>query len=143
MRRACPCAGRTTNWRRAPEPRASAMPPELKPRFNVWLEVDEKVALSRWRVQLLEAVARTGSISAAAESMDIQYRLAWKRIREMEERLGLNLVTSTVGGKGGGGTTLTPAAEKLVARFNRMVAAIERCVGAEADSYIKHIWDDL
>ena len=33
---------------------------------NLWLETNDKVVLSRWRVQLLEAIDETGSIRAAA-----------------------------------------------------------------------------
>ena len=74
--------------------------PPLTIHTNIWLETDTgEVALSRWRLELLEAVDRTGSISAAAHAMNIQYRLAWNRIHEMEERLGLSLVQTTVGGK--------------------------------------------
>ena len=29
---------------------------------NLWLETNDKVVLSRWRVQLLEAIGETGSI---------------------------------------------------------------------------------
>jgi len=49
--------------------------PEWTPRVNVWLEVDGKVAFSRWRAELLMAVDRAGSISGAAKEMNIQYRL--------------------------------------------------------------------
>ncbi|NUQ36988.1 MAG: LysR family transcriptional regulator [Caldilineales bacterium] len=103
-----------------------ALPP-LKPRVNVWLEVEDEVALSRWRIRLLQMVDRTGSISAAAESMGIQYRLAWQRIHEMEERLGIALVHASAGGRGGGGSTLTAEAQALIAQFTAMIEAIDAC----------------
>lgn len=93
------------------------MLPPMEPRLNIWFEVDGKVALSLWRIRLLQAVDRTGSISAAAEAMGVQYRLAWQRIHEMEERLGVSLVTATIGGRGGGGSTLTPLARRLIEHF--------------------------
>lgn len=112
----------------------SALPP-LKPRVNVWLEVEGEVALSRWRIRLLQMVDRTGSISAAAEALGIQYRLAWQRIHEMEERLGLTLVHASAGGRGGGGSTLTAEAHALITQFVAMTEAIDAC----ADShYTEH-----
>ena len=63
-------------------------------RDNFWIEVDGVVVLSRWRVDLLKAVAQTGSISAAARRMQIPYRLAWQRIHEMEMCLDMSLLTS-------------------------------------------------
>ncbi len=109
--------------------------PPLSPRINVWLEVGDEVALSDWRVALLEAVDRYGSINAAAAAMGIQYRLAWQRIHEMEERLGLMLVQTAVGGAGGGGSVLTPTARDLISRFRAMHAAIEDFVHEQAGLY--------
>lgn len=100
--------------------------PALRPRLNLWLEAEEEVALSRWRVELLQAVDRSGSISAAAEAKGIQYRLAWERIHEMEDRLGVSLVDTTAGGVGGGGSTLTPIAHTLIEQFLDMVDAVDR-----------------
>lgn len=100
--------------------------PSLTIHTNIWLETGQgDVALSRWRLELLEAVARTGSISAAAHVMHIQYRLAWNRIHEMEERLGVALVQTTVGGKGGGGAQLTPEARIIIDHLHEMFDAID------------------
>lgn len=109
--------------------------PHLVPHTNVWLEVAGEVALSRWRVELLQAIDHTGSISAAAEAMNIQYRLAWQRIHEMEERLGVALVHTTTGGHGGGGSTLTPAARDLIARFLAMAEAIDLYTNEQCGLY--------
>jgi molybdate transport system regulatory protein len=106
-------------------------PTDLAPHLNLWIERNQRVVLSRWRVQLLEAIGATGSISAAAERMGIQYRLAWERLEEMEEGLGLRLVDRHVGGTHGGGATLTPAAHENIARFNAFAAALDDAVWAE------------
>ena len=81
----------------------------LTSHLNLWLECDGEVVLSVWRVQLLAAIDQTGSISAAAERMQVQYRLAWDRLDEMERGLGLRLVDRHAGGAGGGGARLTAA----------------------------------
>ena len=60
----------------------------LTPHLNLWLERDGQVVLSVWRVQLLAAIDQTGSISAAAERMQVQYRLAWDRLDQMEREAG-------------------------------------------------------
>ena len=101
----------------------------LTPHTNLWIERDGQVVLSKWRVQLLEAIEQTGSISAAAERMQVQYRLAWDRLEEMEHGLGLRLVDRHVGGAGGGGAQLTEAGRDLVERFNRLAAEIDACLG--------------
>jgi len=91
----------------------------MNPKFNLWIEINGQVALSVWRVKLLEAIAQTGSISAGAEKVGVPYRIAWQKIHEMEERLGEKLVETQTGGKEGGGTTLTPLALEYIGKFNQ------------------------
>jgi len=114
--------------------------PSLTIRTNIWLETEDgEVALSRWRIELLEAVDREGSISAAAKALGIQYRLAWQRIREMEERLGFALVETTVGGRGGGGAQLTPEARALVDELKAMFAVIDNCAQEQSAKYLHRL----
>lgn len=103
----------------------------LTPHSNLWIERNERVVLSRWRVQLLEAVDATGSITAAAERLGVQYRLAWERLEEMEEGLGLRLVERHVGGPHGGGATLTSTGRDLIARFNAFAEAVDVALRTE------------
>ena len=100
----------------------------LTPHLNLWLEQDDQVVLSVWRVQLLTAIDQTGSISAAAERMQVQYRLAWDRLNKMERGLGLRLVDRHAGGAGGGGASLTAAGRDLVDRFNALAEAVNGCL---------------
>jgi len=76
-------------------------------------------------VQLLAAIDQTGSISAAAEHMQVQYRLAWDRLDQMERGLGLRLVDRHAGGAGGGGAHLTAVGRDLVDRFNALAEEVD------------------
>ncbi len=95
------------------------------PRFNLWIERDGEVVLSAWRVRLMEAIEETGSITAAAELLEVPYRRAWQRVHEMEERLGISLVETEIGGASGGGAKLTPQAKDLISRFHRFADGLE------------------
>ncbi len=95
---------------------------------NFWIEKDGEVVLSSWRVNLLEAVAETGSITSAALKMGISYRRAWEKIHECEERLGVKLVETQTGGTGGGGSYLTPIASDYVMRFKKFTAGLDNIV---------------
>lgn len=102
----------------------------MQPKFNVWLEHDGYVVLSPWRVQLLEAIAATGSISAAAKQLDVPYRRAWEKVQEIEQGLGVPVVVTAVGGTGGGGAALTPEAKQAIAQFYRLLAGLEEEIQA-------------
>lgn len=97
-------------------------------RAKVWLEVGGQVALSDWRVQLLEAIDETGSIARAARTLDVPYRTAWYKLRQIEERLGIRLLDTRSGGATGGGTRLTFEARDLVDRFRRASVGISEQV---------------
>jgi molybdate transport system regulatory protein len=107
------------------------------PRFNLWLERDGEVVLSTWRVRLLQAIAQTGSITSAAEKLDVPYRRAWERVKEMETRLGMTLVDTEVGGPGGGGARLTDSGRDLVERFLEFSGGFE----AEVEARFHHAFD--
>jgi molybdate transport system regulatory protein len=103
---------------------------KMAPRVNLWLEIDGQVALSSWRVALLEAVDRLGSISAAAAAMHVPYRRAWQKLREMERRLGVPLLETSVGGQHGGGAHLTAAGRRCVEQFHEFGRGLEADVVA-------------
>ena len=81
----------------------------------------EGIAFDATDATLLEAVAEEGSLNAAAESLGRSYSRAHKRLTELEEAYG-SLVERQRGGSGGGGSRLTPLAERLLSRFDRLRA---------------------
>jgi molybdate transport system regulatory protein len=95
---------------------------------NIWLEKEGKVVLSEWRIALLEAVDQTGSISAAAIQQGVHFRVAWRKLREMEDRLGVKLTERSVGGPHGGGTRLTAEGRARVRTFRRCMAGLKETV---------------
>jgi len=99
----------------------------LTPHVKLWLTLGEgdDLALSGWRVALLEAVAATGSLARAAERLDIPYRTARYKLREIERHLGLTLVSGQSGGAAGGTSELTPAARELIARWRSFSVGLD------------------
>ena len=100
----------------------------MKARYNLWIELDGKVIISRWRVRLLDAIDRTGSITAAAEELNVPYRRAWERIHEMEARMNLPLVRTLVGGSRGGGAQLTEHAKDLMHRYRTCCDGLDEMI---------------
>ena len=101
---------------------ASSEPMEV--RSKIWIERDGAVVLSDWRVELLEAIDAHGSLSHAAEALNVPYRTAWERIKATEAELGMRLVHTESGGADGGGSRLTPEAQDVCRRFRRVASGI-------------------
>ncbi|MDR0840765.1 MAG: LysR family transcriptional regulator [Christensenellaceae bacterium] len=85
--------------------------------------------------ELLTRVRACRSLRAAAMEMNLAYSKAWRIIKTSEEIFGCKLLVSQTGGQHGGGASLTPEAEDLLARYARFVeeshaamdAIFERC----------------
>jgi molybdate transport system regulatory protein len=97
----------------------------MQPRAKLWLEKDGRIVLSDYRVRLLRHIDETGSLAQAAEIMQLSYRRAWGKVREIEENLGVKLVESAVGGPGGGGSRLTEEGRRLVDLYDGFRASVE------------------
>lgn len=84
-----------------------------------WLTKEGQSFLGAGRIELLERIDQTGSINAAAKEMKMSYKAAWERINGMNLLADQPLIDRLTGGKGGGGTKLTPYARELIATFHR------------------------
>ena len=74
-------------------------------------------AIGPGKVALLEAIADTGSISAAARKLGMSYRRAWMLVDDLNRRLSKAVVQTAPGGKHGGGAKLSPTGRKLIALY--------------------------
>jgi molybdate transport system regulatory protein len=72
------------------------------------------------RADLLEGIARTGSIADAAKAMGMSYRRAWSLVQALNDGFGQPLVETSRGGLGQGGASLTPAGTEVLRRYRAM-----------------------
>jgi molybdate transport system regulatory protein len=92
--------------------------PELRPRFRITR--GPKIAFGPGKADLLERVARTGSIGAAAASMGMSYMRAWSLIREMNKYFKQPVIASVRGGHERGGAALTPTGRRVLDLYRQM-----------------------
>jgi molybdate transport system regulatory protein len=101
-----------------------------KIQFRLRVVLGDDIAIGPGKVDLLEAIASTGSITAAAKTMGMSYRRARLLVDTMNRCFRTPVVTAEAGGVCGGGTQLTPIGAEVVRRYRRMEAgALE--AGAE------------
>lgn len=91
-------------------------------RLKLRIDFRPQGAVGPGKIALLEAVARDGSISAAARSLDMSYRRAWLLIDSMNALFRHPVVTTAAGGRHGGGAELTEFGRDLIARYRMMEA---------------------
>ena len=76
--------------------------------------------------RLLLGVERTHSLRSAAQEMGMSYTKAFRIMKNAEENLGFPLLERMVGGKEGGGSTLTPEGRELVKRYGAYRTCLDR-----------------
>ena len=87
--------------------------------------------LGRGKMELLEHIRETGSISAAGRAMDMSYRRAWLLVSDMNRMFREPVVESQRGGPKGGGAALTPFGDELLARFRKMEQMMKTTLAEE------------
>jgi molybdate transport system regulatory protein len=76
------------------------------------------------KIKLLQLVGETGSISAAARQMGMNYRRAWFLIDSMQSGFADPLLLTERGGKARGGASLTPLGIELINRYEAHASLI-------------------
>lgn len=74
------------------------------------------------KVELLEHIAREGSLAAAARAMGMSYKRAWELLATLNTMFEEPVAVTLPGNNVGAGTQLTPFGERVIALYR----AIER-----------------
>ncbi len=111
------------------------MAAKLQPKIRILMGA--VVAIGPGKADLLEAIGRTGSISAAGREMGMSYRRAWLLVEAINASFTKALVVTATGGKRGGGAILTPFGHDVVKRYRAMEVAAARAVSADLGRFAR------
>ncbi|MCI7291425.1 winged helix-turn-helix domain-containing protein [Methanobrevibacter woesei] len=94
---------------------------EYKINFN-----DNAFLLDHKKFKLLEGILNTGSITDASKLIDVSYRTALNYINKIETALNVSVVSTSKGGKGGGGgAILTPEGRSILKECKKINAIMQ------------------
>ena len=94
---------------------------EYKINFN-----DNAFLLDHKKFKLLEGILNTGSITDASKLIDVSYRTALNYINKIEIALNVSVVSTSKGGKGGGGgAILTPEGRSILKECKKINAIMQ------------------
>ncbi len=102
------------------------------PSLSLRIYLDPEGRIGPGKIELLEKIAALGSIAAAGRAMGMSYRRAWELVEETNRIFGKPVATGQIGGRHGGGASLTPLGAMLVSRFR----AIEAAAAAAAEEHV-------
>jgi molybdate transport system regulatory protein len=80
------------------------------------------------RLEVLRAIAQTGSISQAARATGVSYKAGWQAVETLSNLAGVPLLEKLVGGAGGGGARLTAQGQDLLRAADLMRGARQQAL---------------
>ena len=90
----------------------------LLPRFRITR--GKEIAFGPGKMELLELVAKTGSISEAAKRMEMSYMRAWSLIQTMNACFKKPVIEAVRGGHKRGGAELTETGQRVLKLYRQM-----------------------
>jgi molybdate transport system regulatory protein len=94
------------------------------------IRTGDDIALGPGKADLLEAIAKTGSISQAARLLNMSYRRAWLLVETMNRCFKTPLVEAKTGGKAGGGAEITKLGLEALRHYRAMQTATEKAAAS-------------
>lgn len=98
--------------------------------FLLRLYLSPELHFGPGKADVLEAIAASGSISAAGRTLGMSYRRTWQLVTAMNTHFREPLVNTAAGGSSGGGAQLTTLGADVLARYRKMQVD---CAAAIAD----------
>jgi molybdate transport system regulatory protein len=92
---------------------------------SLWVKIvlPGRGAIGPGKVALLRAVSETGSISAAARSLELSYKKAWELVDDLNGMFKEPVVETHIGGSARGGAKLTRLGERLIGIYDQAQSA--------------------
>lgn len=96
-------------------------------------------AMGPGKAELIERIAQTGSISAAARAMGMSYRRAWQLVEALNAAYRQPVVRTAVGGQRGGGAQVTAYGRRLAADFRAMEGKASAAIAADLRRFARRL----
>jgi len=107
--------------------------------FRLRIKYGEEIAIGPGKIAILEAIADTGSISAAGRKLGMSYRRAWLLVDQMNQYFKAPVVRAATGGAQGGGTALTSMGLEVIALYR----TIEQQAQTHSASLLEALTDKI
>jgi molybdate transport system regulatory protein len=131
---------RKHSFRSSPAATAAPAEPALpSPEIRFRIDFDERCSVGVGKIRLLESIGRSGSLSHAAREIGMSYRRAWLLIDSMNGEFDTAVVSSTVGGSGGGGAKLTRFGRELIETYRRLEARLAALTAEHMGGVAAHV----
>lgn len=93
----------------------------MEVKVKVWIEDDnQNLVFGGGKMQILEFIEESGSISEASAKMNLSYKKTWNHVKVLEKYIEDTLVVTQKGRGAQSGTTLTPKAKEIIENYKQL-----------------------
>jgi molybdate transport system regulatory protein len=111
----------------------------FKSHFRIYF--GSEIALGPGKVELLRHISKTGSISEAAQRMDMSYNRAWLLVRTMNRCFREPLVLASRGGDSHGGAEITKTGKQVLALYRTLELKVKSATRQPLAGLFSHLRD--
>jgi len=108
------------------------------PQIHLRINLAPGFAFGPGKAELLERIADTGSISAAARQMRMSYKRAWHLVDDMNRSFGQPVVETIAGGARGGGANLTECGKRAAKAYRSLQNKVRVSAARELATLTKY-----
>jgi molybdate transport system regulatory protein len=108
-----------------------------KTRFRV--QIKHAVAIGPGKADVLQGIAETGSLAETGRRLGMSYQRVWSLVAALNSDFVKPLVLKQRGGAAGGGATLTPTGEQVLAVYRAIERDAQRAVSKRLPQLLKLI----
>ena len=106
-------------------------------KLKAQLYCGEELAIGPGKADLLEAIAREGSISAAGRALGMSYRRAWQLVDVMNRCWSSPLVSTVSGGGKNRGAVVTETGRAVLSTYRQMESDIAQVANGKIGSMLQ------
>jgi molybdate transport system regulatory protein len=105
----------------------SEAPTQVRLKLKAQIMLGDEIAMGPGKADLLEAIERTGSISAAGRVLGMSYRRTWLLVDTMNRCWKYPLVETATGGSHGGGARLSALGKQVLTHYRSVEQSMGQC----------------
>jgi molybdate transport system regulatory protein len=94
-------------------------------KIKIQIYCGDEIAMGPGKADLLEAITREGSISAAGRALGMSYRRTWLLVDMMNRCWNQPLVETAAGGSHGGGARVTDLGKSVLTQYRSLQATAQ------------------
>lgn len=107
--------------------------------LGIRLLLGNAASLGPGKIELINAIEKSGSISGAAKLMKMSYRRAWNLVDSINHDFNTEIIVTSSGGKGGGGAVVTDIGLDIIARYQKIEAKALNSVSEDLEEFGRYL----